>query len=161
MHPTHACARWIKVKGLDSSSSSKCNIFDDDDRWSTQALTSCQKKNVNALRCLCALLSSRFHWCAPDYHKPYGGSGRCLVGGRRDAVSCSRDCVALSIRVVKRGCQLTLVSVLPSTLLAALSLWGLVTDTMLLFWPQLTWGKGTVVRYTPQVRDDFYATIMI
>lgn len=38
----------------------------------------------------------------------FGGSGRCVVGGRRDAVSCSHDCVRLSIRVVKSGCRLKL-----------------------------------------------------
>lgn len=38
----------------------------------------------------------------------FGGSGRCVFGGRRDAVSCSHDCVRLSFRVVKRGCQLKL-----------------------------------------------------
>lgn len=91
----------------------------------------------------------------------FGGSGRCLVGGRRDAVSCSHERVTVSARVVKRVPADTHVT--PPIYSAQLcsSLWGLVTYTMLLFWPQLTWGERTLVRYTPQVRENFYTTVII
>lgn len=64
-------------------------------------------------------VSTDVHLTTANFMEEVEGVG---FGGRRDAVSCSRDCVTLSIRVVKRGRQLTHVSVLPSTLSAAPSL---------------------------------------
>lgn len=67
------------------------------DKDPVKALTSLKKKNTTrmAFGVVHIALSERFH-C-------FGGSGRCLVGGRRDAVSCSHDRVTVSTRVVKRA----------------------------------------------------------
>lgn len=82
------------------------------------------------------------------------GSGRCLVGARRDAASCSHDWLTLSTRDVKRGRGCTPRLIPPTALCRCLSvaLCGLVAHTMLLFCPQLAWGERTLARYSSQVK---------
>lgn len=97
------------------------------------------------------------HFCRHDSTDEHQTTAK-LAGACRDAASCSHDWVTLSIRVVKRGCECTLCLSPPTG-----SVWrlcGVVTHTMLLFWPQLTWGERTLVRYTSQVRDDFYTWVI-